>query len=147
MSLKEKIIADMKLAMRNKEAVRLETIRMLRAAIQRKEVDDKIELDDNGVLQIVQKMVKQCTDAASQFIQGNRQDLADKENENIAVLQDYLPEQLSEEAIQEIIQQAIQQTGASSMQDMGKVMGIVKSKTQGSADMGAVSAKIKSLLS
>lgn len=147
MSMKEKIAADMKAAMRDKEIIRLETIRLLRAAIQRKEVDDRIELDDDGVLQIVQKMVKQCTDAAEQFTKGGRDDLAQKEQANIAVLKDYLPEQLSESELSEIISQAIAQTGASSMKDMGKVMGLVKSQTQGRADMGAVSGKIKELLS
>ena len=96
MSLKDRIVADMKTAMREKETIRLETIRLLRAAIQRKEVDDRVTLDDQGVLEIVQILVKQSTDSAQQFISGNRQDLADKENQNIAVLKDYLPEQLSE---------------------------------------------------
>ena len=147
MSLKESIIADMRTAMRDKDTVKLETIRMLRAAIQRKEVDDQIQLDDEGVLQIIQKMIKQSTDAAEQFIQGSRQDLADKENQNIAVLKTYLPEQLSEDEISVIISKAMADTGAATMKDMGKVMALVKSQLQGRADMGAVSGKIKSLLS
>lgn len=147
MTLKESLVADMKVAMRNKEKVRLETIRLLRAAIQRKEVDEKIELDDQGVLLIVQKLVKQCTDAADQFIQGNRDDLAQKERENIAILQAYLPEPLSDSEIESLIKQAIEQTGASTMKEMGQVMGIVKAGAQGRADMGKVSATIKSLLS
>ncbi len=147
MSLKENIFADMKAAMRDKETIRLETIRLLRAAIQRKEVDDRTELDDEGVLQIVQKMVKQCNDAAQQFTNGGREDLANKELANIAVLEDYLPEQLSDTELNDIVDQAIAQSGASSMKDMGKVMGMVKSQTQGRADMGAVSGRIKSLLS
>jgi len=133
--------------MRDKDTVKLETIRMLRAAIQRKEVDDQIQLDDEGVLQIIQKMIKQSTDAAEQFIQGSRQDLADKENQNIAVLKTYLPEQLSEDEISVIISKAMADTGAATMKDMGKVMALVKSQLQGRADMGAVSGKIKSLLS
>ena len=147
MNLKDSIIADMKAAMRAKETVRLETIRMLRATIQRKEVDDRVELDDQGVLQIVQKMVKQSADAAQQFASGNRQDLVDKENEYISILRQYLPEPLSDQAVEEIIEQALQESDTTSAKDMGKVMGLVKSKVQGRADMGAVSAKIRSLLS
>ncbi len=147
MSLKETIVADMKSAMRDRESFRLETIRLLRAAIQRKEVDDKIELGDQDVVQIVQKMIKQGADAAQQFSSGGREDLADKEKAGIAILQGYLPEQLSEDEITSLIQQAIAETGANSMKDMGKVMGILKSRTQGRADMGAVSANIKSILS
>lgn len=147
MSLKETIVADMKSAMRDRESFRLETIRLLRAAIQRKEVDDKIELGDQDVVQIVQKMIKQGADAAQQFSSGGREDLADKEKAGIAILQSYLPEQLSEDEIASLIQQAIAETGANSMKDMGKVMGILKSRTQGRADMGAVSANIKSILS
>ena len=147
MTLKETLVADMKVAMREKETIRLDTIRLLRAAIQRKEVDERIELGDEGVLLIVQKMVKQCADAADQFIKGGRQDLADKETANIAILEDYLPEQLADTEIEAIIKDAMESTGATSMKDMGKVIGVVKSRTQGRADMGAVSAKIKSLLS
>ena len=147
MNLKDCILADMKAAMRAKETVRLETIRMLRAAIQRKEVDDRIELDDQGVLLIVQKMVKQSTDAAQQFANGHRQDLVDKENENISILRQYLPEPLSEQAVGEIINQVLQQSDATGIKDLGKVMGLVKSKVQGRADMSSVSVKIRSLLS
>ena len=146
MSLKDTIAADMKTAMRDKDTVRLETIRLLRSAIQRKEVDDQVMLDDAAVLQIVQKLVKQCRDAAQQFEAGGRSDLVEKELANIGVLESYLPEQLSDEEVEAIISAAITETGATSMQDMGKVMGIVKSKTQGNADMGAVSAKIRSRL-
>ena len=146
MSLKDTIAADMKTAMRDKDTVRLETIRLLRSAIQRREVDDQVTLDDAAVLQIVQKLVKQCRDAAQQFEAGGRSDLVEKELANIGVLESYLPEQLSDEEVEAIIAEAITETGATSMQDMGKVMGIVKSKTQGNADMGAVSAKIRSRL-
>ena len=147
MSLKDAIVADMKAAMKDKDSVKLETIRLLRSAIQRREVDDRVELDDDGVLQVVQKMVKQCADAAEQFTKGGRDDLASKENANIAILQNYLPAHLSDEEIEAIIADAIDQTGARSMKDMGKVMGVVKSKAQGRADMGAISALIKSRLS
>ncbi len=146
MSLKERIVADMKTAMRNRETVRLETIRLLRAAIQRQEVDSRTELEDSGVLQIVQKQVKQSKDAASQFQQGGRPDLADKEKSNIAVLETYLPAQLSDAQMDELVDEAIQQTGATSMKDMGRVMGVVKSRAQGQVDMGVISGKIKSIL-
>ena len=144
--LKQRILDDMKSAMREKDTVALETVRMLRAAIQRREVDDREELDENGVLQVVQKMVKQCTDAAKQFTDGGREDLAEKERANIAVLEKYLPEQLAESELDQLIQQAIADTGAESMKDMGKVMGVLRPKVQGRADMGALSGRIKSLL-
>jgi hypothetical protein len=147
MSLKETIVADMKAAMRGKEVVRLETIRLLRAAIQRREVDDRVELDDQGVVQIIQKMVKQNSDAAEQFSKGGREDLADKEKAGISILESYLPEQMPEDEVTALIEQVISESGAESMKDMGKVMGILKARTQGRADMGAASAKIKSLLS
>lgn len=144
--LKLKLLDDMKLAMREKNTVQLETIRMVRAAIQRKEVDERTELDDNGVLQILQKMVKQCNDAAEQFKKGGRDDLAQKEQDNIDVMQSYLPEKLSDAEVDILIQDAIKQSGAESMKDMGKVMGILRDKVQGRADMGALSGRIKSLL-
>ena len=144
--LKQRILDDMKSAMREKDTVALETVRMLRAAIQRREVDDREELDENGVLQVVQKMVKQCTDAAKQFTDGGREDLAEKERANIAVLEKYLPEQLSDAELDQLIQQAVADTGAESMKDMGKVMGVLRPQVQGRADMGALSGRIKSLL-
>ena len=146
MSLKDTIADDMKTAMREKDTVRLETIRLLRSAVQRKEVDDQVALDDAGVLQIVQKMVKQCRDAADQFEKGDRADLVEKELANIQVLETYLPDQLTDQEIDAIIDDAISQTGAETMKDMGKVMGIVKSKTQGNVDMGVVSTRIKTRL-
>jgi uncharacterized protein YqeY len=145
--LKQKLVDDMKLAMREKNAIQLETIRMVRAAVQRKEVDERVELDDEGVLQIILKLVKQCTDAASQFVEGNREDLAEKERTNIAVMEAYLPAKMDAEEVDSIISAAIEETSASSMKDMGKVMGLVKAKVQGRADMGAVSGRIKALLS
>ncbi len=145
-SLKQRLMDDMKSAMREKNTIQLETIRMVRAAIQRKELDERTELDDSGVLQVVQKMVKQCADASNQFIQGDRQDLADKEQANIAVLEVYLPEKLSDDAVDKMVRDAIQQTGASTMKDMGKVMGILRDQIKGRADMGALSGRIKSLL-
>lgn len=146
MSLKDQILADMKTAMRDKNASQLESIRMLRAAIQRIEVDERTELNDDDVLNVVTKQIKQSQDAVAQFIQGDRQDLADKEQIHIDNLKVYLPEQLSEEQINTLISEAMQQTGASEMKDMGKVMGILKPKLQGRADMGKVSGLIKQKL-
>jgi len=146
MSLKERISADMKQAMRDKDATRKEALRLLLAAIQRREVDERIELDEAQTLAVVEKLVKQGRDSISQFEQGGRQDLADKERAEVEILSEYLPEQLSEAEIETSIQEAIDQTGASSMKDMGKVMGALKPALAGRADMGLVSAKIKAIL-
>jgi len=147
MSLKEQILADMKTAMREKQASKLESIRMLRASIQRKEVDEQTEISDDDVLAIVQKMIKQSQDAIKQFTDGDRADLADKEQVHVDNLKDYLPEQLSEEEITKAVEAAIAQTDAQSMKDMGKVMGLLKGQLQGKADMGKVSGIIKAKLS
>ena len=146
MSLKEQILADMKTAMREKAASRLESIRMLRAAIQRKEVDDQTEIGDDEVLAIVQKQIKQSQDAISQFTSGDRPDLAEKEQVHVDNLKAYLPEQLGEAEIAEAVKTAIASTGAESMKDMGKVMGVLKGQLQGKADMGKVSGLIKAAL-
>jgi len=132
--------------MRAKEKVRLTTIRMLQAAIQRREVDDRVELDDNGILAIVEKIIKQSRDAAEQFTKGNRPELAEKEMADIAVWAHYLPEQMDDAEVDALIDQAISDTGAQSMKEMGKVMGQLKPKLQGKTDMSAVSAKIKAKL-
>ncbi len=147
MSLKEQILADMKTAMRDKNASRLESIRMLRAAIQRVEVDDQKDVDDAQVLAIVEKQIKQSKDAITQFTKGDRLDLADKEQVHVDNLMGYLPEQLSDEEVSDMVAAAIDSTGAESMKDMGKVMGILKSQLQGKADMGKVSGIIKAKLS
>jgi len=147
MSLKDQILVDMKSAMREKQASKLESIRMLRAAIQRKEVDDQVELDDESVLAIVQKMIKQSQDAIKQFTDGDRADLAEKEQAHVDSLKDYLPEQLSDDEVAAEVEAAIAKTGAQSMKDMGKVMGILKGQLQGRADMGKVSGIIKGKLS
>jgi len=146
-SLKEKITADMKDAMRAKDKARLGTIRMLQAAIQRREVDERVTLDDNGILSVVEKIIKQSRDAAEQFTQGSRPELAAKEMADIAVWEQYLPKQLDEAEVDALIEQAIQETGAQSMKEMGKVMGLLKPNLQGKTDMGAVSEKIKARLS
>lgn len=146
MSLKERITADMKDAMRAKDSVRLETVRMLLAAIQRREVDERITLDDAQVLAVVEKLIKQGRDSVEQFTKGGRDDLVAKESAQLAILETYLPEQLGEAQIDALIDKAIADTGAGSMKDMGKVMGVLKPELQGRADMGAVSAKLKQRL-
>jgi len=147
MSLQARIIADMKEAMRAKDQPRLEAVRLLRAAIQRREVDERIELDDDGVLAIVQKMIKQGRDAIEQFERGKRSDLVDSETKTLKVLEVYLPKQLDESEIQQLLDQAMGETGADSQRDMGKVMGWIKPRVQGRADMGALSGTIKQKLS
>jgi uncharacterized protein YqeY len=146
MSLKEQILEDMKTAMRAKNASQLESIRLLRAAIQRKEVDDRVELDDDEVLAILQKQIKQSQDAISQFAAGDRPDLVQKEQIHVDHLKVYLPEQMSDDDVGAAVTAAIASTGATSMRDMGKVMGVLKNQLQGKADMGKVSGLIKQQL-
>ena len=146
-TLKDRITADMKEAMRAKEAVRLEAIRLLRAAIQRREVDERVELDEDEVLAVVQKMIKQGRDSIEQFEKGGRDDLVQKEAATLEILETYLPEQLDESKLAALIDQALTETGAQSIRDMGKVMGWLKPHVQGRADMGSVSASIKQKLS
>jgi len=144
--LKQRVQEDMKDAMRAKETLRLSTIRMLLAAIKQREIDDRTTLNDADITHIINKMIKQGRDAAEQFTAGKRQELADKENEEIKILQAYLPEQLGETEIETAIQKAMSEVGATSMKDMGKVMSTLKSQLEGRADMGAVSSKVKDLL-
>jgi uncharacterized protein YqeY len=145
-SIKDSLASDMKQAMRDKDIVRKDTLRMLRAAIQRREVDERIELDEAQVLAVIEKLVKQARDSINQFEQGGRQDLADKEKKELDVLIAYLPAQLSAEEIEQHIQAVIDETGAASMKDMGKVMAKLKPLLQGRADMAVVSASIKNQL-
>jgi hypothetical protein len=145
-TLKERITEDMKAAMRASDKERLSTIRMVQAAIKQREVDERITLDDAQVIAVLEKMVKQRKESVVQFEQGGRADLADKEKAEIALLQAYLPAQLSEAEIDALIKEAVATTGAASVKDMGKVMGVVKAKAAGRADMGAVSARIKAAL-
>jgi hypothetical protein len=147
MSLKERITDDMKAAMRSGEKERLGVIRMITSAIKQREVDERITLDDTQVLSVLEKMIKQRKESLAMFQAGNRQDLVDKESSEITLLQGYLPTQLSDADIDALIGDAIASTGAASIKDMGKVMGIIKSKAQGRADMAAVGAKIKARLS
>ena len=146
MTFKEKILEDMKSAMRAKEKKLLGTIRLLTAAIKQVEVDERRELSDDDVLAIVVKMVKQRKDSAKQYQDADRQDLADQEIYEIGVLEKYLPEQLSSSELEDLIQKAISATGAQGMQDMGKVMGMLRPQVAGKADMGQLSQKIKDLL-
>jgi uncharacterized protein len=146
MSLKQRINEDMKTAMRAKDQARLESIRMLMAAIQRREVDERITLDDIQIMTVIEKMIKQSRDAVDQFAKGGRQDLVDKENRDIAILKAYLPEPLSEAEIDKLIEAAIAEAGATSVKDMGRVVGSLKPKLQGRADMGKVSGKVKQRL-
>ena len=145
-ALKEKLTQVMKDAMRAKDQARLGVIRMALAALKQVEVDERIELDDARVLAILDKQIKQRQDAAKQYADAGRQELADIELAEIVVLRDFMPAQLSDEEIAQLIDDAVTATGASGMQDMGKVMGLLKPKLQGRADMGAVSAKIKARL-
>jgi uncharacterized protein YqeY len=136
----------MKAAMRAGEKERLGVIRMITSGIKQREVDERISLDDAQVLAVIEKMIKQRKESLVQFQAGNRQDLVDKESAEIALLQTYLPAQLSTAEIDALIAEAIAATGAASVKDMGKVMGIIKAKAQGRADMAAVGAKIKAKL-
>lgn len=133
-------------AMRSKDKLTLGTVRMALAAVKQREVDERIELSDTDVLQILTKMVKQRQESITQFVKGGRQDLADVEEQEIEVLKRFLPQPLSEEEVQSIVDKAIADTGASGMQDMGKVMGAIRGQLQGRADMGAVSGIIKNKL-
>lgn len=147
MALKERITEDMKTAMRAGEKDRLGTIRLILAAIKQREVDERIVLDDSQVLAVLEKMVKQRKEAITQFEAGGRADLVAKETSELSVVQAYLPSQLSAAELDAVIAEAIASTGAASIKDMGKVMGVVKAKAQGRADMTAVSALIKQKLS
>lgn len=146
MSLKDTLQADMKAALKGGEKERLKVVRMVLAAIKQQEIDQRIELDDAALLGVVTKMVKQRRDSITQFNQGGRADLAAAEEAEIAVLEAYLPEQLSADEVDALIDEAIASTGATSMRDMGKVMGTLKQKIEGRADLGAVSGKVKSKL-
>ena len=146
MSLREQIATDMKTAMRARDTTRLEAVRMLRAAIQRREVDEQIELADEEVLSVIQKMIKQGRDSIEQFEKGDRQDLVEKETAMLTVLEPYLPDALSDEDLAALIAEALAHPNAASIRDMGQVMGWLKPKLQGKADMAAVSAVVRQKL-
>lgn len=145
-TIKDKITEDMKNAMRSQQKERLGTIRLVLAALKQREVDERIVLTDEQVLATLNKMIKQRRDSVTQFEAGNRPDLAAKEVEEIKVIQEYLPAQLSEAEIADAIAAAITESGAASAKDMGKVMGVLKAKLAGKADMTVVSAKVKEKL-
>jgi uncharacterized protein len=145
--LRDRITEDMKNAMRSGEKERLATIRLILSGIKQREVDERITLDDSQVLTVIEKMIKQRKEAIAQFEAGGRADLVAKESAEITVLQTYLPEQLSDAELDALIAEAIASTGAATIKDMGKVMGVVKSKAQGRADMAVVGTRIKQKLS
>lgn len=147
MSLKARLTEDMKQALKAGDKPRLSVIRMALAAVKQREVDDRAELDDGQIVGVIEKMIKQRRESASQYRSGNREDLAVKEEAEVEVLAQYLPEPLSEKEIDALIDDAIEASGAESMRDMGKVMGRIKASAQGRVDMGAVSARVKTRLS
>ena len=145
--LKQLITDDMKLAMKAQDKPALKAIRMILGAIKQKEIDERIELDDNQVIAVIQKMVKQRKDSISQFSDAGRTDLVEVEEAELLIINKYMPKQLSQDEIEAAVVKAISDTGADSMKDMGKLMGILKGQLDGKADMGQVSQLIKSKLS
>jgi len=146
-SLKTRITDDMKSAMRGKEKQRLLTIRLILAAIKQREVDERCELNDNDIILLLDKMAKQRRESIEQYRKANRQELEEQEQFELKIIQEYLPAALSEAEIETLIAEAIRSAGASTMQEMGKVMGLLKPQLQGRADLGAVSARVRTLLS
>jgi len=146
-TIKAQITEDMKTAMRNQEKERLGTIRMILAALKQREVDERIMLSDEQILSILDKMVKQRRESIAQYEAGGRSELVAKEQEEIRVIQHYLPAQLNAQEIESLIKEAINASGAAGARDMGKVMGVLKPKIQGRADMTQVSNKVKDILS
>ncbi|MBF1300938.1 MAG: GatB/YqeY domain-containing protein [Neisseria sp.] len=146
MSLKTQLTEDMKTAMRAKDQVSLSTIRLINAAIKQFEVDERTEADDAKVISILTKMVKQRKDSAKIYTEAGRQDLADKENAEIEILNRYLPQMMSAEEIKTVVEAAIAETGSSGMADMGKVMGVLKTRLAGKADMSEVNKVLKAAL-
>lgn len=147
MSLKERLMADLKLAMKDKDIVKKNTVQLVRSAILQFEKDNKVELDDDGVIDVIAKELKQRRDSLPDFEKSGREDLIAQLKGEIDVLMVYLPEQLSEEELEIIIKQAIEETGASSVKDMGKIMGIVSAKTKGRADGKLIGSMAKKMLS
>ncbi|MGB1297241.1 MAG: GatB/YqeY domain-containing protein [Psychrobium sp.] len=146
MELKAQLSEQMKVSMRNKEKLRLKTIRMAQAAVKQIEIDEQTTLDDEAVLAVLVKMVKQRRDAAQQYIEADRQDLAEIEQQEIVVIEEFLPKPLTDDEINTLIKAAIEEAGATSMQQMGKVMGLLKPQVQGRADLGKISGLIKAAL-
>ena len=146
MSLKTRITEDMKSALKAKETARLGAIRLLLAAVKQREVDERIELDDAAIAAVIEKLVKQRKDSVTQYEAGGRQDLADAEKAEIVVLSAYLPEKMSAAEIAAAVAAAVAETGAKSPADMGKIMGVLKPRLAGKADMGEVSKQVKAAL-
>lgn len=146
-AIKDRILEDVKAAMRAQAKERLQTIRLITAALKQREVDERIELNDEQVLATLNKMIKQRRDSITQFEAGNRPDLAAKEAAEVLVIQEYLPQQLSEAEIEQAVDAAFKETGVTSAKDMGKIMGVLKAQLSGKADMTLVSAKVKAKLS
>ncbi|HEX4944184.1 MAG TPA: GatB/YqeY domain-containing protein [Usitatibacteraceae bacterium] len=146
MLLRERVMEDVKAAMKAREAERLGTLRLLTAAMKQREVDERITLDDAGIVAVIEKMLKQRRDSVAQYELAGRQDLADVEKREMAILQAYLPQQLTEAEIAAIVADAVAATGAKAPSDMGRVMAIVKPGVAGRADMGRVSALVKAKL-
>jgi uncharacterized protein YqeY len=146
MALREQLNEDMKAAMKAREQEKLAAIRLLLAAVKQREVDERITLDDGGVISVVEKMIKQRRDSIAQFEKAARQDLVDKEKFEVSVLEGYLPQQLAQAEIEAIVVEAVAASGAKGPGDMGKVMGLVKPRVAGKADMGKVSALVKAKL-
>lgn len=145
--LKTRILDDVKAAMKAQDKPRLATLRLITAAIKQREVDERIEMDDTQVLSVLEKMIKQRRDSITQYEKAGRQELADQEKSEIAIIEDYMPEGLSDEEILAMVESAITETGAASIRDMGKVMGLLKPQLSGRADMGKVGGLIKQKLS
>jgi uncharacterized protein YqeY len=145
-TLKERLQADMKTAMKAGDKDRLGVIRLINAGIKQREVDERIQLDDTQVIAVLDKMVKQRRESIAQYQSAGRDDLAAVENAEIRVIQDYLPQALSDAEVESLIKEALAETGAAGIGDMGKVMAVLKPKMQGRADLSAVSARIKSML-
>jgi len=146
MSLKEQLFADLKTAMKEKDTLKKDTVQLIRSGILQFEKDNKVELDDEGVMDIITKQLKSRRDSLPDYVKSGREDLIEKLNKEIEILLGYLPEQLSEDEIQKIVEEAIAATGAASVKEMGKVMGIVNPKLKGRADMKVVGALVKKLL-
>jgi len=147
MSIRETISGDLKQAMRNRDKLTLETLRMVNAAVKQIEVDERITVDDDRMMAILDKLCKQRKEAIAQYEKAGRADLADKEKAELNIINQYLPEPLSDDEVMALVESAIKDTQASTMQDMGKVMGLLKPKLQGRADLGKVSQLIRSKLS
>ncbi|MDN4590718.1 glutamyl-tRNA amidotransferase [Xenophilus aerolatus] len=146
MSLKQQISDDMKAAMRAKESERLATIRLLLAAMKQKEVDERVELDDAAIVGVIDKMIKQRKDSIAAFTQAGRTELADKEAAEIKVIEAYLPQRMSADEVAAEVKAIVAELGAKGPGDMGKVMGVVKTRLAGKAEMGQVSAAVKAAL-